>query len=343
METEIKKVIDCAGAKIQYDSYCKKILGSKMILAWILQASIEEYKYVTHDCIIQCIENEPDIGTFYVDPGKNTKDRIEGLNTEDKDDDEGTIKYDIRFIARIPKQDENIRIIINVEAQKNFYPGYPILSRGVYYGARMISSQNGVEFIQPYYGDIKKVYSIWICANAPKYIGNAISVYELKKRDIAGDIPDIQSDYDKIAIVMICLNNKVNREKGFFDMINTLLAPDLNIDIKKEILENEYHIPMDDGLEKELELMCNVSDYVWEYAYENGMEAGREAGMKVGMKAGMKAGREAGMKAGREAGRADAVHEIVRELLKDGTVGEDFIIRVTQISTEKLNEIKALL
>lgn len=114
-------------------------------------------------------------------------------------------------------------------------------------------------------------------------------------------------------------------------MINTLLAPDLNIDIKKEILENEYHIPMDDGLGKELELMCNVSDYVWEYAYENGMEAGMEAG------------REAGMKAGREAGRADAVHEIVRELLKDGTVGEDFIIRVTQISTEKLNEIKALL
>ncbi|MDY4834708.1 hypothetical protein [Frisingicoccus sp.] len=110
-------------------------------------------------------------------------------------------------------------------------------------------------------------------------------------------------------------------------MINTLLVPDLNIDIKKEILENEYHIPMDDGLGKELELMCNVSDYVWEYAYENGMEAGMEAGMKVG----------------REAGRADAVYEIVRELLKDGTVGEDFIIRVTQISTEKLNEIKALL
>ena len=86
-------------------------------------------------------------------------DRIEGLNTEDKDDDEGTIKYDIRFIARIPKQDENIRIIINVEAQKNFYPGYPILSRGVYYGARMISSQNGVEFIQPYYGDILLTFS----------------------------------------------------------------------------------------------------------------------------------------------------------------------------------------
>ena len=180
----------------------------------------------------------------------------------------------------------------------------------------MISSQNGVEFLPPKYGDIKKVYSIWLCVNAPQYIGNAISVYELRKRDIVSGIPDIQSDYDKISIVMICLNNRKKSEKSFFNMINTLFNPDIRSEDKKDILRDEYHIPMDDGLGKELELMCNVSEYLWEYAYENGMEAGMEAG------------------------RADAVHEIVKELLKDGTVGEDFIMRVTKISTEKLNEIK---
>lgn len=316
LETEIKKAIDRADAKIQYDSYCKKILGNKRILAWILQATIEDYQYLSIDCIIQCIESEPEIGSSYLDSGMNTKDKITGLDTEDKDSDEGTIRYDIRFIAYIPKEGEKSRIIINVEAQRNFYPGYPILSRGVYYGARMISSQNGVEFLPPKYGDIKKVYSIWLCVNAPQYIGNAISVYELRKRDIVSGIPDIQSDYDKISIVMICLNNRKKSEKSFFNMINTLFNPDIRSEDKKDILRDEYHIPMDDGLGKELELMCNVSEYLWEYAYENGMEAGMEAG------------------------RADAVHEIVKELLKDGTVGEDFIMRVTKISTEKLNEIK---
>ncbi len=33
----------------------------------------------------------------------------------------------------------------------------------------MISSQYGVEFEEAHYEKIKKVYSIWVCANPPKY------------------------------------------------------------------------------------------------------------------------------------------------------------------------------
>ena len=37
-------------------------------------------------------------------------------------------------------------MIINVEAQKSFYPGYEIVTRGIFYSARMISAQSGVDF-----------------------------------------------------------------------------------------------------------------------------------------------------------------------------------------------------
>ncbi|OUP84952.1 hypothetical protein B5F07_06840 [Lachnoclostridium sp. An169] len=39
-----------------------------------------------------------------------------------------------------------IKLIINVEAQKDFHPGYSLMTRGIFYGARMISAQKGTEF-----------------------------------------------------------------------------------------------------------------------------------------------------------------------------------------------------
>ena len=81
-------------------------------------------------------------------------------------------------------------MIINVEAQKDFHPGYAVTSRGVFYGARMISAQKGIEFTGSNYDGIRKVYSIWICMNAPDYIGNAVSRYSIKKEDILPGIQD---------------------------------------------------------------------------------------------------------------------------------------------------------
>lgn len=76
--------------------------------------------------------------------------------------------YDVRFDAIAPKsadsteQEEVIRLIINVEAQTKFKPGYPLTKRAIYYCSRMISVQHGPIFTKSEYGKIRKVYSIWI-------------------------------------------------------------------------------------------------------------------------------------------------------------------------------------
>ncbi|MBS6520250.1 MAG: hypothetical protein KH359_06235 [Clostridiales bacterium] len=80
--------------------------------------------------------------------------------------------------------------MINLEAQRDFCPKYSIVTRGIYYGARMISSQKGTEFSGSNYDEIKKVYSIWICMNVPRYIGNTILEYSLTKQDIVQEMPD---------------------------------------------------------------------------------------------------------------------------------------------------------
>lgn len=97
-----------------------------------------------------------------------------------------------QIFACVPRKDERIRLIINVEAQKDCHPGYQIPTRGVFYGARMISSQLGTEFSDSSYDGIKKVYSIWVCLGVPDYIGNAIAEYHMVKRDILPGFPDVK-------------------------------------------------------------------------------------------------------------------------------------------------------
>ena len=72
------------------------------------------------------------------------------------------------FFAVAPVSGELIRLIINIEAQNDYYPGYPLIKRGLYYCSRMISAQYGTEFTGSHYEQIKKVYSIWICINPPR-------------------------------------------------------------------------------------------------------------------------------------------------------------------------------
>lgn len=49
-----------------------------------------------------------------------------------------------------------IMLLIDVEAQKDFYSGYDLVVRGIYYAARQLSSHKGVEFEKTDYNNIKK-------------------------------------------------------------------------------------------------------------------------------------------------------------------------------------------
>ena len=134
--------------KALYDAACKNVLSEKGIVAHILKTCVEEYKDSTIEEIIQCIQGKPEIDKILVQDA-SLPTRIGGEQTEDASDKEGTIFYDIRFTATVPSSDdETIELIINLEAQNDFHPGYPLLKRGVYYCSRMISSQYGTVFVQ---------------------------------------------------------------------------------------------------------------------------------------------------------------------------------------------------
>ena len=65
-------------------------------------------------------------------------------------------------------------------------------------------------------------------------------------------------------------------------MLNTLLSPRIGGSRKKEILQQKYGMRMDDGLGREVDLMCNLSGYVEERGIQKGIEKGILQGAREG-------------------------------------------------------------
>ena len=207
--------------------------------------------------------------------------KVQGMGNEDISQNEGTVYYDVRFNAIAPSTEEhgNIRLIINAEAQNRFKPKYPLTKRAVYYGSRLISSQNGTVFTKSDYQKLRKVYSIWICVNPAKKFRNTITRYSLKPETIIGNAVEAPENYDLINIVMVCLGKMEEwNDNNLIKFLGVLFQNELSAREKKDILERDFNIPMTETFESEVDDMCNLSQGVAEEAMQKGIEQGLQQG-----------------------------------------------------------------
>ena len=299
MNTALARNIDYSEDKIRYDAACRNILADKHILAWILKGTLTEYKNNTIEEILKCIE-PPEIATARVED-TNAPERVVGISDSDKNLFEGDIFYDIRFSAST--KDTLSNLIINIEEQNDFYPGYPILKRATYYCGRMISAQNGTIFSGQDYGKLRKVVSIWICPNPPKKQEYTILRYATKEEQVIGESKRPVSEYDLTSIILISLGSPEERkENDVLKLLSVLLSTEIEPKNKKGILEDSFKIPMTAKMIEEVINMGSVIDGVERRGIEKG---------KI---------------------------EIILELLRANQPIE-FISKITKFSKEKIAEI----
>ncbi len=132
---------------------------------------------------------------------------IDGSNTEATSIKDQTVYYDIRFKAFAPGISAPIQLIINLEIQLNDTPGYPLVTRGFYYCARMISEQYGTVFTDEHYEKLQKVYSIWICPDPAKKRKNGIFKYRTVEESLFGTSQVKQENYDLMEVVILRSKN----------------------------------------------------------------------------------------------------------------------------------------
>lgn len=285
--TTLLKDLCAADNKTKYDAAVKRLLADKVILAWILKSCIAEFRDLDIGTIVdQCIEGNPQVSEVPVMPDEtNHATKVSGTGVEDVTVTEGTITFDIRFNAFVPGSGEPVNMIINVEGQNDFYPGYPLIRRGIYYCSRMISSQYGTVFTKSHYEKIRKVCSIWVCSRPPKERANTITSYSIVEQNHVGGVHELPENYDLMTAVMICLGDPEGSGcDGILKLLGVLLSTEMDISDKRRVIEQEFEIPMTEQMEGLVLDMCNLSKGVWEDGIAQGMERDRVRSIKSLMK-----------------------------------------------------------
>ena len=280
-QTNLARTIDLATECERYDACAKKILTYKAIAAWILKSCTKEFsqysvKYICDKCLKEDMEisrHAVHLDQLNEDEKLSGEERIETLNSEATAIKDQTIYYDIRFGAYVPKRTERIRLVINLEIQLNDTPGYPLVSRGFYYCARMISEQYGTVFSANHYEKLQKVYSIWICPSPAKKRKNGILRYYTVQECVAGKAVGARENFDLMEVVVINLGDA--DEKSDFEvlnLLNLLFSSSVSPGEKKKRLQEEFDIAMTKELESEVQDMCNLSEALVEQGIAEGAE-----------------------------------------------------------------------
>lgn len=190
--------------------------------------------------------------------------------------------YDIRFVAYVPGGGEPIQLIINVEAQSST-TGYPLIMRAIFYCCRMISAQYGTEFTNSHYEKIKKVYSIWISTTPRKKEKNTINRYRITEENLIGHAKELVRHYDLMTVIVIGLGDLKDKEcTDILRLLSALLSSQTDAAQTKQIMQEEFGIPMTEEMERAVTEMCNLSQGVENRGIAKGLAKGRVEGRVEG-------------------------------------------------------------
>ena len=330
METTPDTYLD--GRSPAYDAVAKKLIATRSILSWILKYCVKEFKDTDlQEIKTHCIIGTPEVAEVPVHPDMTNSLRIRGENAEEKTVSEGVTTFDIRFQAVTPGGDP-LTLIINVEAQQSSDVSYPMIKRALYYGSRLISSQNGVEFDHSHYEKIRKVYSIWLCMDTPQG-KSGITRYVTQEITEYGSIREARLHYDLQQIVMVYIgNDRRHIRNRLLRMLYDLFKSDESAAHKKKVLEEKYQIELESKEEGMVDTMCNLSVGV----YRRGMELGEKRGEIRGEIRGEKRGEIRGEKKGWQ----KAANEFVLRLLK-AKMPLSFIVSMSSCSEDEVRQIAA--
>ena len=125
--------------------------------------------------------------------------------------------------------------------------------------------------------------------NPPKYRENTITRYSMAEFPIVGNVKEPVENYDLLSVIIICLgSSNSERYDGLLKLLDVLLSKTAQVDEKRQILQDDYDIPMTQTLESEVSVMCNLSKGIEDRGIAKGIARGMAQGMSEGTTAAIK-------------------------------------------------------
>ena len=107
---------------------------------------------------------------------------------------------------------------------------------------------------------------------------------------------------------------------------------------KRERLQKEYQIDLNEDEEGMVDTMCNLSVGIFERAWNQGVAAGMTKGLEQGLEKGCEEGLEKGHVQGREEGRKELTRAFVMHLL-EMHMPLSFILQATKCNEKEIQDI----
>ena len=126
-------------------------------------------------------------------------------------------------------------------------------------------------------GEIKKVYTIWLCFGHAKKKADVINRYRIEEKQERGNWKSEKADYDVLEVVMVYPGEERREEEnGMMGLLKELFCE--GGEEKGKRLEEKYGIRMTKEMEKEVDRMCNLSQIFVDKGIERGLVLGESKG-----------------------------------------------------------------
>ncbi len=257
----------------QLDADFKRAVHNTDILSNVIGELVSELNGMDIEHIKRCIS--PDNLT-----------RVPGLETEMHNDSDEYVIMDNLFSVTIPGE-KRIDIIINIEAQGDSEPGYPLINRALYYASGIIFNQKGPVFSGSHYEDLRKTYSIWFILQPRKGEGNSIVRYPLVRTSGLKKDYGRSEDCNLLEIIIVNLGGSQDAPNRAFRMFNDIFLSKSRGEEYRNRLRDSYNIEVDDTTLQSLErigmsLGEEIVNFQRREGYRSGFEEGREEGYEQG-------------------------------------------------------------
>ena len=245
----------------------KKIIKNKTLLSYIFHQFVDEYKDVDRKEIESLLQLK---GITH----KNGKDIIP-LSGE-----VGSVRLDTVMGAYLPKQEEQIGIVLDIEMQRQGNSINQLYNRAEYYLSAVMVHQKDHIFENDNYQDIVRISGVWLCLHHGKH---AINQYEVKENNKIGEMHVDKNVYDHKKIQFIYVGDEGEEES--LEPLRILFFGEEGLDEKLRILKEEYGIDLYEE-KKEVKEMCELAQLYQEIYEDKGLKRGMTMGMEKGLEKG---------------------------------------------------------
>lgn len=195
------------------DIDAKWILRHCDVLAKIVQYAIPEFK----DCSYNEIVGTIPVDTIKIGEVAVNSDFVKLDSNEIPRLNEKPIVFDVLF------RDTRYNLMIDIEPQGTFNPGYSLVKRGMYYLSRMLSSQL-IPKKDTNYNALRKCYSIWLCFDLlSNSKTNAVGEHRYKMRHVTEDGTEFPvGDADLMELIIVRAGGQCDLNRTLREFITAL-------------------------------------------------------------------------------------------------------------------------